>query len=117
MMVPIAIVIAALTLGFSMGVLAGYMIQRPRRPREMENFTEFGEDPRPANITHMPVMNAKPMSEKMAAHLRETLPGFADLEAARQGAEINAERARRRAAMGKAVTAGLAPISGQEVAS
>lgn len=112
MMIPIGIAIYALIVGFSMGVLMGYIIQRPKQPTE----TLFGHetDSRGAPISHMAPQNFKPLTPALREKLRTAIPEFAEAEDIKLKNFADAERLRRTLgdpALPKPIMAGMEPLS------
>lgn len=102
MMIPFELAMGLCTLAFA----GGLVVKACFEARDAEQDHGFIEKSAP-NITHIAPRNMTTMSEKMAAHLRQNLPGFKDMEAARKAADAHAEKVRREAMMVKPVDAGM----------
>lgn len=112
LMIPIGLAIYAMIIGLSLGVLLGYIIQRPRRPREMDGVTIA---PRP-EISHIPPQNFAPLTPKMREKLH-LIPGYKDMEKIKIKNFEDAQRMRRQLgdpALPPAKMAGLEPYHGAE---
>jgi len=105
MMIPFEFAMVLCALAFA----AGFVLKACFEARDAEQDHGFVDQSAP-NITHIARRNTASMSEKMAEHLRQNLPGFKDMEAARRAAAAHAEKVRREAMMAKPIEAGMAEV-------
>lgn len=93
MMIPFEFAMGLCALAFA----GGFVFKACFEARDAEQDHGF-VDQSGSNITHIARRNTASMSEKMAEHLRQNLPGFKDMEAARLAADAHADKVRREVA-------------------